>query len=104
MSGVPPSDPRPSSRAPAEPPRTLTRRAVRRGGTSVAGSLDSALMTTPADPVSPGPFAAVDEAADRFLEGRHIPGVAYAVVLQAELLHVRGLGTHPGRGGCPARR
>ena len=50
-------------------------------------------MTAAADPARPDPFAEVDAAADRFLEGRHIPGVAYAVVLHGGLLHVRGIGT-----------
>lgn len=34
-----------------------------------------------------------DAAADRFLEGKHIPGVVYGVVAGGELVHVRGLGT-----------
>lgn len=34
-----------------------------------------------------------DAAADRFLEGKHIPGVVYGVVAGGELVHARGLGT-----------
>jgi CubicO group peptidase (beta-lactamase class C family) len=49
-------------------------------------------MTTSSEPAL-GAFRAMDEAADRFLVGRHIPGVAYAVVLHGELIHVRGIGT-----------
>ena len=49
-------------------------------------------------------FRAVDEAADRFLAGRHIPGVAYAVVLHGDLIHVRGIGTLRVAGRCPAGR
>jgi CubicO group peptidase (beta-lactamase class C family) len=55
-------------------------------------------------PTSPGPETSDalrradalrrgDAAADRFLDGRRIPGVAYAVVLGGELIHVRGIGT-----------
>ena len=58
--------------------------------------LDSVPMTATADPTRSGAFDAVDAvdaAADRFLVGRKIPGVAYAVVLHGELLHVRGIGT-----------
>ncbi|MCI0584967.1 MAG: beta-lactamase family protein [Chloroflexi bacterium] len=36
---------------------------------------------------------AADAAADTFLEGRHVPGVAYGVVLGGELVHSRGIGT-----------
>lgn len=36
---------------------------------------------------------AADAVADAFLEGRHIPGVAYGVVAGGELIHSRGLGT-----------
>ena len=38
-------------------------------------------------------FAPLDECADRFLVGRHVPGLAYGVVVHGELLHVRGIGT-----------
>jgi CubicO group peptidase (beta-lactamase class C family) len=36
---------------------------------------------------------AADGVADAFLEGKHIPGVAYGVVVGGELVHSRGLGT-----------
>ncbi len=36
---------------------------------------------------------AADAAADRFLVGKHIPGVAYGVVLDGSLVHSRGIGT-----------
>ena len=36
---------------------------------------------------------AADAVADTFLEGRHIPGVAYGVVVGGELVHSRGIGT-----------
>ena len=36
---------------------------------------------------------AADGVADRFLEGKHIPGVAYGVVVGGELIHARGMGT-----------
>ena len=36
---------------------------------------------------------AIDAVADRFLAGKHIPGVAYGVVIGAELVHSRGIGT-----------
>jgi CubicO group peptidase (beta-lactamase class C family) len=49
-------------------------------------------MTTTSDPALEA-FRAVDEAATRFLVGRHIPGVAYAVVLHGALIHVGGIGT-----------
>ena len=35
----------------------------------------------------------VDLVADRFLAGRHIPGVAYGIVAGGKLVHTRGLGT-----------
>src|SRR5512134_3769350 len=50
-------------------------------------------MSSTAVPVRPETFAALDGVADTFLVGRHIPGVAYAVVLHGELIHVRGIGT-----------
>jgi CubicO group peptidase (beta-lactamase class C family) len=34
-----------------------------------------------------------DAAADRFLEGKHLPGVAYGIVAGGTLVHTRGLGT-----------
>ncbi|MBI2775797.1 MAG: beta-lactamase family protein [Chloroflexi bacterium] len=34
-----------------------------------------------------------DAVADRFLEGRHVPGVAYGIVAGGELVHGRGIGT-----------
>ena len=49
-------------------------------------------MTTSSEPALEA-LRAVDETADRFLAGRHIPGVAYGVVLHGELIHVRGIGT-----------
>ena len=36
---------------------------------------------------------AADEAADRFLAGKKVPGVAYGVVLDGALIHDRGIGT-----------
>ncbi|MEO5918572.1 MAG: serine hydrolase domain-containing protein, partial [Candidatus Limnocylindrales bacterium] len=36
---------------------------------------------------------AVDAIADRFLVGKHIPGVVYGVVSNGELIHSRGIGT-----------
>ncbi len=36
---------------------------------------------------------AADAVADKFLEGRHIPGLAYGVVADGELIHSRGIGT-----------
>jgi CubicO group peptidase (beta-lactamase class C family) len=36
---------------------------------------------------------AVDGIADRMFEGRHVPGIAYGVVLGDRLIHTRGLGT-----------
>ncbi|MEO7664937.1 MAG: serine hydrolase domain-containing protein, partial [Candidatus Limnocylindrales bacterium] len=36
---------------------------------------------------------AADDVADRFLEGRHVPGVAYGIVAGGELVHSRGIGT-----------
>ena len=36
---------------------------------------------------------AADAVADTFLEGKHIPGVAYGVVVGGELVHSRGIGT-----------
>ncbi|HSO29456.1 MAG TPA: serine hydrolase domain-containing protein [Candidatus Sulfomarinibacteraceae bacterium] len=36
---------------------------------------------------------AADAVADRFLEGKHLPGVAYGIVLDGELVHSRGIGT-----------
>ncbi len=36
---------------------------------------------------------AADEVADRFLVGKHIPGVVYGVVVGGELIHSRGIGT-----------
>jgi CubicO group peptidase (beta-lactamase class C family) len=36
---------------------------------------------------------AADAVADGFLAGRHIPGVAYGVVIGGELIHTRGIGT-----------
>ncbi len=35
----------------------------------------------------------VDGVADQFLDGRHIPGVAYGMILGGELVHSRGIGT-----------
>jgi CubicO group peptidase (beta-lactamase class C family) len=35
----------------------------------------------------------VDAIADRFLEGRHIPGIVYGIVADGDLVHVRGIGT-----------
>jgi CubicO group peptidase (beta-lactamase class C family) len=36
---------------------------------------------------------AADGIADAFLAGRHVPGVAYGVVVGGELIHTRGIGT-----------
>jgi CubicO group peptidase (beta-lactamase class C family) len=36
---------------------------------------------------------AADAVADKFLEGKHIPGVAYGVVVGGTLVHSRGIGT-----------
>jgi CubicO group peptidase (beta-lactamase class C family) len=36
---------------------------------------------------------AADAVADAFLAGRHVPGVAYGVVVGGELIHTRGIGT-----------
>ena len=36
---------------------------------------------------------AADAVADTFLDGKHIPGVAYGVVVGGELIHSRGIGT-----------
>jgi CubicO group peptidase (beta-lactamase class C family) len=36
---------------------------------------------------------AADAVADKFLEGKHIPGVAYGVVVGGALVHTRGIGT-----------
>ena len=38
-------------------------------------------------------FRAADAVADTFLTDRHIPGVAYGVVVGGELVHARGIGT-----------
>ena len=35
----------------------------------------------------------VDELADRTFAGWHVPGLAYGIVLNGELIHGRGLGT-----------
>jgi CubicO group peptidase (beta-lactamase class C family) len=43
--------------------------------------------------LSPDAIATVDRIADRFLVGRHVPGVAYGVVVDGQLVHHRGLGT-----------
>jgi len=36
---------------------------------------------------------AADTVADRFLDGKHIPGVAYGIVVGGDLVHTRGIGT-----------
>ena len=38
-------------------------------------------------------FRTADGVADRFLDGRHVPGVAYGIVVEGELIHARGIGT-----------
>jgi CubicO group peptidase (beta-lactamase class C family) len=38
-------------------------------------------------------LAAADAAADRFLADKHIPGVAYGIVIDGGLVHERGIGT-----------
>ncbi|TAK00883.1 MAG: class A beta-lactamase-related serine hydrolase [Chloroflexota bacterium] len=38
-------------------------------------------------------LSAADAIADTFLAGKHIPGVAYGVVIDGELVHSRGIGT-----------
>jgi CubicO group peptidase (beta-lactamase class C family) len=38
-------------------------------------------------------FRSADAAADTFLDGKHIPGVAYGIVVGGELVHSRGIGT-----------
>ncbi|TAK02375.1 MAG: class A beta-lactamase-related serine hydrolase, partial [Chloroflexota bacterium] len=38
-------------------------------------------------------LGAADAIADAFLAGKHIPGVAYGVVIDGELVHSRGIGT-----------
>lgn len=38
-------------------------------------------------------LAAADSVADTFLAGKHIPGIAYGVVVGGELVHSRGIGT-----------
>jgi CubicO group peptidase (beta-lactamase class C family) len=38
-------------------------------------------------------LGAADAIADAFLSGKHIPGVAYGVVIDGELVHSRGIGT-----------
>jgi len=50
-------------------------------------------MDITADPPSVAALRAADAAVDKLLEGRHVPGVAYGVVLGGELIHVRGIGT-----------
>lgn len=50
-------------------------------------------MTTAIGSVRPETFTSLDAVADAFLVGRHIPGLAYAVILRGELIHVRGMGT-----------
>ncbi len=50
-------------------------------------------MTTLTDPAFDDVLRQVDVAADRFLEGRKIPGVVYGVVQDGRLIHVRGIGT-----------
>ena len=75
------------SPAPADP-------IARRGpGTTAGTPLDSASMPSTAEPTLADALRRADEAADRFLAGRHIPGVVYGVVRGGELIHVRGIGS-----------
>ena len=50
-------------------------------------------MDTIPHPARDAALRAADEAADRFLSGRKLPGVVYGVVHHGELIHVRGIGT-----------
>jgi len=50
-------------------------------------------MRSNEDPTRTDALQRADDAADRFLAGRRIPGVAYGVVLGGELIHSRGIGT-----------
>ena len=48
--------------------------------------------TPPTQPLDDA-LRAADQAADRFLVGLKVPGVAYGVVLDGALIHDRGIGT-----------
>ena len=50
-------------------------------------------MPSTFDPGRDAALRRLDDAADRFLIGRNIPGLVYGIVLGGELIHSRGIGT-----------